>query len=169
VAGVDGRPADQRVERYEREPLDNLATVTSGDLIEVELIVESRNDYEYLIFEDKKAAGFEPVEVRSGYFPNDLGAYMELRDERVSFFVRSLPRGRHSLRYRLRAEIPGRFSALPAVAWGMYAPELQGNSDEMKLSVEDETSRSLSISIGFNSRPTASPTPPFPRASPNGD
>ena len=35
-----------------------------------------------------KAAGFEPVEVRSGYNGNDMGAYMELRDERVSFFVR---------------------------------------------------------------------------------
>ena len=41
---------------------------------------------------------------------------MELRDERVSFFVRRLARGKHSLSYRLRAEIPGRFSALPTKA-----------------------------------------------------
>ena len=63
-----------------------------------------------------KAAGFEPVEVRSGYNGNDLGAYMELRDERVCFFVRTLARGKHSGRYRLRAEIPGKFHALPARA-----------------------------------------------------
>jgi len=35
----------------------------------------------------------------------------------------------------MRAEIPGKFSALPTVGYGMYAPELKGNSDEMKLSI----------------------------------
>jgi uncharacterized protein YfaS (alpha-2-macroglobulin family) len=89
------------------------------------------------MFEDMKAAGFEPVDVRSGYNGNALGAYMELRDERVCFFTRMLPRGRHSVAYRLRAEIPGKFSALPTRASAMYAPELQANSDEMKIGIED--------------------------------
>ncbi len=44
-------------------------------------MIDSKNDYEYLIFEDMKAAGFEPVEVQSGYNGNDLHAYMELRDK----------------------------------------------------------------------------------------
>ena len=100
----------------------------SGDLVEVELEIDSKNDYEYVLFEDMKAAGFEPVEVRSGYGGNALGAYMELRDNRVSFFMHELPRGKHSVSYRLRAEIPGRYSALPARASAMYAPELKGNS-----------------------------------------
>ena len=84
-----------------------------------------------------KAAGFEPVEVRSGYNGNDMGAYMELRDERVCFFVRALARGKHSVSYRMRAEIPGKFSALPTRAGAMYAPELKANSDEIKLRIED--------------------------------
>jgi hypothetical protein len=84
-----------------------------------------------------KAAGFEPVEQRSGYNGNSLGAYMELRDNRATFFVRWLARGKHSVSYRLRAEIPGQFSALPAVASAMYAPELKGNSDEQKLKISD--------------------------------
>ena len=103
----------------------------------MELLIESKNDYEYVIFEDMKAAGFEAVEVRSGYTRNGLGAYTEFRDNRVSFFVRRLARGNHSISYRLRAEIPGKFSALPAHAYAMYAPELKGNSDEIKLIVED--------------------------------
>ena len=94
----------------------------SGELVEVELEIDSKNDYEYLVFEDYKAAGFEPVEVRSGYNGNDLGAYVEFRDERVAFFARTLARGKHSVSYRLRAEIPGRFHALPARAQAMYAP-----------------------------------------------
>jgi uncharacterized protein YfaS (alpha-2-macroglobulin family) len=55
----------------------------------------------------------------------------------VCFFVRSLARGKHSIAYRMRAEIPGKFSALPTRASAMYAPELKGNSDEIKLAIED--------------------------------
>lgn len=137
VAGSRGQVTDQKVEKYEREPLANLDRLKSGDLVEIELVIESKNDYEYLVFEDMKAAGFEPVDVRSGYGGNDMGAYMELRDERVAFFVRALARGKHSLSYRMRAEIPGRFSALPTRAYAMYAPELKANSDEIKLQIED--------------------------------
>ena len=62
---------------------------------------------------------------------------MELRDNRVSLFVAHLARGRHSVRYRMRAEIPGSFSALPTVGYAMYAPELRGNSDEIKVKIGD--------------------------------
>jgi uncharacterized protein YfaS (alpha-2-macroglobulin family) len=62
---------------------------------------------------------------------------MEVRDDRTCFFVRVLARGKHSISYRMRAEIPGYFSALPAKASAMYAPELKGNSDEIKLGIVD--------------------------------
>lgn len=142
--GSRGQPLEQRVEKYRREPLQDLSSVVSGQLIEIELVIDSKNDYEYLIFEDFKAAGFEPVENRSGYNGNDLGAYVEFRDERVAFFVSHLARGKHSVRYRLRAEVPGKFSALPAQGTAMYAPELRANSDEIKLNVEDTPTVSLS-------------------------
>ncbi|MCA9219691.1 MAG: hypothetical protein KDA71_05150 [Planctomycetales bacterium] len=137
VEGERGQPVDQRVEKYRREKLDNLDMLKSGELVEIELEIDSKNDYEYIMFEDMKAAGFEPVELRSGYSNNGLGAYMELRDNRVTFFVRWLARGKHSIAYRMRAEIPGKFSALPTKAEAMYAPELKANSDEIKLRIED--------------------------------
>ncbi len=137
AAGSRGQVLTKQVEKYDRRPLETLDTVQSGDLVEVELTIDAKNDYEYLLFEDMKAAGCEAAEVRSGYYGQPLGAYMELRDERVCFFVRSLPRGTHSLSYRLRAEVPGRFTALPTRASAMYAPELKANSDEMKLQIED--------------------------------
>jgi uncharacterized protein YfaS (alpha-2-macroglobulin family) len=52
--------------------------------------------------------------------------------------VRLLGRGTHSVSYRLRAEIPGAFSALPTRASAMYAPELRANSDEIKLRIVDK-------------------------------
>jgi uncharacterized protein YfaS (alpha-2-macroglobulin family) len=137
VPGSRGQPTEQKVEKYERTELPNLAQLKSGDLVEVELEIDSKNDYEYMIFEDPKASGFEPLLVRSGYHANDLGAYMELRDEKVCFFARQLARGKHSISYRLRAEVPGQFSALPTQVYAMYAPELKGNSDEIKLVIED--------------------------------
>lgn len=140
VAGGHGQVVSARVEKYKRLPLADLTQVQSGKLIEVELIIESKNDYESLLIEDMKAAGFEPVDLRSGYTGNELGAYVEFRDERVCFFVHRLSQGKHSVSYRLRAEQPGQFSALPARITGMYAPELKANSDEFKTIVMDAPS-----------------------------
>jgi hypothetical protein len=137
VAGGQGQVLHQQVEKYRRVALADLSAVTSGQLVEIELEIQSKNDYEYLIFEDMKPAGFEPVDLRSGYTGNALGAYTEFRDNRVVFFVGRLARGSHSVSYRMRAEIPGRFSALPTRASAMYAPELKANSDELKLNVEE--------------------------------
>ena len=108
-----GQAIDQKRAKLKRVLLKSGDEVKSGDLIEVELGIDSKNDYEYLVFEDWKAAGMEAEEVRSGYNPEGLGAYMELRDEKVSLFVQYLPRGRHNLSYRLRAEIPGQIQCPP--------------------------------------------------------
>ncbi|MCA9087361.1 MAG: alpha-2-macroglobulin, partial [Planctomycetaceae bacterium] len=137
VQGDRGQVIDQKALKYDRVELPNLSEVTSGDLIEIELEIDSKNDYEYVVFEDFKAAGCEPVDVRSGYTRDGLGAYVEFRDEKVAFFLRTLARGKHSVSYRLRAETPGKFSALPTNGYAMYAPELKANSDEMKLRIAD--------------------------------
>jgi len=137
VQGDRGQVVSQQVAKYKRIPLEDLRSVTSGDLIEVEMVIDSKNDYEYLLLEDHKPSGFEPDDQRSGYVFEGLTAYRELRDDRVSFFLTNLARGQHSINYRLRAETPGKVSALPATIEGMYAPELVGNSDEFKLEVND--------------------------------
>ena len=134
---TSGRPLSQQVERYRRVDVPNLGQVQSGDLIEVELTLASKSDYEYLVIEDPKGAGFEPVEVRSGYNGNPLGAYVEYRDEQVRMYVRNLARGERTVRYRLRAETPGEFAALPTQVRAMYAPGLRGNSDEVRVRVNE--------------------------------
>lgn len=124
--------------RYERTPLQDGDRLASGDLLEVELQLQSKNDYEYLIFEDMKPSGCEAVELRSGGRA-DLGLWsnMELRDEKVAFFLSSLPQGRRTLTYRLRAEIPGRFHALPTNGYAMYAPEIRTLSQEATFTIQD--------------------------------
>ena len=66
-----------------------------------------------------------------------LVANVELRDEKVVFFIGLLARGEHVLRYKLRAETPGEFHALPTKGFAMYAPEVKAISDEMRLRVSD--------------------------------
>ena len=146
TAGTSGQVVSHKVEKYKRIPLKSGDTLTSGDLVEVELHFHSKNDYEYLMFNDWKPAGLVNIEVRSGYTSNNsadgthtgINAYMEVHREKTSFFVRQLARGESSLSYRLRAEIPGTFSALPTQAEAMYAPELRANSDEIKINVTDQ-------------------------------
>ena len=137
VPGTAGQVVSAEVEKYDRVPLANEATVRSGDLIEVELTLTSKNDYEQLVVEDPRVAGMEPVDVRSGYNSNALGAYVEYRDTATLFYVRRLARGSHSVSYRLRAEAPGEYRALPAQARGMYAPELRANSEGIRLTIEE--------------------------------
>ena len=137
VPGGRGQALKQSRLVYDRQPLAHLGELTSGDLVEIELEIESKNDYEYLVFEDPKAAGFEPVDRQSGYTGGYPSVYRQLRDDRVAFFFRTLGRGRHSVSYRVRAEIPGRFSALPTLGSAMYAPELKANSDEIRLGIRD--------------------------------
>jgi len=138
VEGSEGQKLTERRLRYERVPLNDGDRVGSGDLIQVELRIKSDNDYTYLVFEDMKPAGCEPTQLRSGGKGQEgFWSYMELRDEKVVFFVDNIGRGEHLMRHRLRAEIPGVFHALPAVVQGMYVPELRGNSNEHVLQIED--------------------------------
>ncbi len=137
VPDANGQIARQQVERFRREPIADGGKVTSGDRVEVELVLESKNDYEYLILSDAKAAGFEVLDALSGYVGDrdEIRAYMEPRDRTVDFFIRALPRGRHVLRYQLRAESLGNFKALPATVEAVYAPELKGNSEDKRLEI----------------------------------
>jgi alpha-2-macroglobulin len=139
VPDATGRVVKQQVERFRREPLGDGARVASGDRIEVELVIESKNYYEYLMFSDAKAAGFEALDSLSGYVRGGAGfsAYMEPRDQTVDFFIRALPRGTNTLLYQLRAEAPGIYKALPATAEAMYAPELRANSEDIKLEISN--------------------------------
>ncbi|HVF09355.1 MAG TPA: hypothetical protein VNA16_01055, partial [Abditibacteriaceae bacterium] len=123
---------------YTRVPLKIGDQVTSGEQIEVVLKLTSKNTYDYLAFEDMKPAGCEPVELRSGgRWAGGLCANLELRDEKVVFFIGLLEQGQHVLRYKVRAETPGQFHALPTKGFAMYAPEVKAISDEMRLRIRD--------------------------------
>ncbi len=149
---------------FERRQLQEGQALKSGDRVEVILTLEAKNDLTYLMLEDLKPAGLESVGVQSGSGtparrlsraalqqrqasgvvqpPSDDYAmrrhvYRELRDRKVAFFVDRLEQGLWEIRYQMRAEVPGRFHALPVVAEAMYAPDIRANSREQRVEVRD--------------------------------
>jgi uncharacterized protein YfaS (alpha-2-macroglobulin family) len=165
-----GRPTLLKGYVYDEVPLEDGGSVKSGERVEVLLTVESKNDFEYLLFEDLKPAGLEAAQQKSGESmafvelktsevehsfgaenparlpdPNDparytgrrTGVHEELRDRKVAFFVDKLSQGIWEARYELRAEVPGRFHALPTLGQAMYVPEIRCNGREQRMSVEE--------------------------------
>lgn len=129
-----------KVLKHKKELLADNARVQAGQEIEVELTMKVANNYEYIMIEDPKVSGFEPVALKSGgQWEGGLCSNMELRDERVVFFVTWLQEGSHTLSYRVRAEVPGTLAGMPTRAVAMYAPRLGGTSDSWRVNVVDAT------------------------------
>lgn len=130
---------------YDRVPLLDHGTIQSGERVEVVVTIETKNDYEYLMFEDLKPAGLEAVELQSGtpLWATDTAknrtawVYQELRDRKVAMFIDHLAQGIWEIRYTLRAEVPGTFHALPLLGQAMYVPDIRANGAEVRLTVSE--------------------------------
>jgi hypothetical protein len=156
-----GRPTLLKGYVYDKEPLRDGESVKSGERVETLITIEAKNNYEYLVFEDLKPAGFEAVEIRSGeslyakelkqsaignrqssmqhagFTGRQRWVYQELRDRKVALFIDKLPEGVWEIRYDARAEVPGQFHALPVVGHAMYVPEIRCNGAEVRLRVDE--------------------------------
>lgn len=129
-----GRPSAEQAQA----PTEFGMPVDSGVRVRVDLEVTVNKAVEFVMIEDLKPAGLEAVLQKSG---PEVCAYActhaELRPDRVAMFLTELPVGKKKLSYELRAEVPGRFSALPARVEAMYAPEITATSDEFRFEVRD--------------------------------
>lgn len=138
LPGVNSSIVVAEQEAFMRTPITDGMAIASGSLVEVELLIQSKNDYEYILLEDRKPACLEPVDTQSGYmYEAGLMIYRELREQHVGLCIQQLPQGNYSIRYQLRSETPGVFDAPAAVLQGMYATELIGNSSNLKMRVVD--------------------------------
>ena len=113
-----------------RDLLKDGETIASGEQIEVEVTIEAENDFSYVAFRDPKPAGCEPVDQTSGGTWGGAWLYRELRDREVTFFADHLAQGKTTFTYRLRAESPGTFRALPHNGFAMYRPDVRCLSNE---------------------------------------
>ncbi|HAZ64701.1 MAG TPA: hypothetical protein DCZ72_13980 [Armatimonadetes bacterium] len=128
---------DKNERQTRREELLPGMSIASGEQIEVEVTIEAENDFSYVAFRDPKPAGCEPVDQLSGGTWSGAYMYRELHDEEVTFFADQLQQGTTTITYRLRAETPGVFRALPHNGFAMYRPDVRTLSDEAIITVAE--------------------------------
>ncbi len=111
-----------------------------GAFILVRLDTQTEETLHHVVIEDALPAGCRPVVgslegngiVHSGLETSAYG-------DRVRFFLPVLPEGRHTFSYLLRADIPGKFLAMPASAYLTHNPARWGQSsgEQITISAQD--------------------------------
>jgi uncharacterized protein YfaS (alpha-2-macroglobulin family) len=132
-------------------PID---TAKVGDVIRVKLTIIAPNDLHYLVVEDPLPAGCEALDLSlkttsAAYQDPQLTrqngrppywwyfAESELRDEKAVLFATYLGKGTYEYTYLIRSSIPGRFLAMPTLAYEMYFPDVFGRSDGGVFTIAD--------------------------------
>ncbi len=117
-------------------PVNAKNVIQTGDLVRVQIIIESDREMEYVHLKDMRASGFEPVSVLSGYkWKNGLGFYESVSDVATHFFMDRLPKGVFVFEYDLRANNAGDFSNGITTIQSMYAPEFSSHSKGMEVKI----------------------------------
>jgi uncharacterized protein YfaS (alpha-2-macroglobulin family) len=96
---------------------------TSGDVVRVVLKIKSDVPREYMMIEDPMPSNFRNMEGDIDY--SDTGWWWSktvVRDDRIAFFARWLPKGESTISYNMRAESPGLGGCLPTHIENMYDP-----------------------------------------------
>lgn len=104
-------------------------SMTVGDVVQVNLIIETKRDMDYVTVIDDRGACFEPSkQLPAPLFSEGIYFYRENRDAATNIFVNHLPKGVYRLSYELNVNNAGRFSAGVATIQSQYAPALTAHS-----------------------------------------
>lgn len=110
-----------------------------GDRVKVTIVLKADTDLQYVVVEDRRAAGLEPVEqLPAPMWSEGLCFYRENRDDRTNIFVNRMPRGSYILEYELFATVAGDFSSGVASAQSQYNPTVAAHSAGNALTIEGE-------------------------------
>jgi TonB-dependent SusC/RagA subfamily outer membrane receptor len=108
-----------------------------GDKVTVRLVISVKEDMEYVHLKDMRAAGFEPVDVLSGYeWEDGLGYYRSTKDAATHFFFDRINKGTYVLEYELRVNNAGEFSNGITTLQSMYAPEFSAHTKGDRVKIE---------------------------------
>ena len=93
---------------------------------------------DYVLIEDPFPAGCEVSErgsadevVEWGYWYSSV----DIRDSKIAFFARSVPKGVSVIEYNLRAKTHGSYHAMPTLLQGMYSPDMHAESAEDRVMI----------------------------------
>ncbi|CAA7197393.1 alpha-2-macroglobulin family protein [Chryseobacterium potabilaquae] len=113
----------------ELERLSNETPLKVGDKVTVRMILNTDRPMEFVHIKDMRAAGFEPVDVLSGYqWKNNLGYYQSTKDASTNFYIEYMPKGKYVFEYDYIANASGKFSNGITTMQNYYAPQMNSHT-----------------------------------------
>ena len=107
-----------------------------GDKVTVRMILNTDRNMEFIHLKDMRAAGFEPLDVISGYeWKNNLGYYQSTKDASTNFYIEYMPKGKYVFEYDYVANASGKFSNGITTLQNYYAPQMNAHTQGTKVTI----------------------------------
>lgn len=108
-----------------------------GQTVLVRLTIHATQPLSHILLEDSIPAGCEIIDRGEVSFDewNNWWVGQDIRDDRISFYLDELSKGKHVVDYQMRAGFTGTYSALPAQVFSMYDPAVRSTTAEMEFRV----------------------------------
>lgn len=109
-----------------------------GDKVTVRMILNTDRNMEFIHLKDMRAAGFEPLDVLSGYqWKNNLGYYQVTKDASTNFYIEYMPKGKYVFEYDYICNAAGTFSNGITTMQNYYAPQMNAHTQGTKVSISE--------------------------------
>lgn len=122
----------KKVKTVNGEELQKITSDTPlkvGDKVTVRMILNTDRAMEFIHIKDMRAAGFEPIDVLSGYqWKNNLGYYQSTKDASTNFYIQYMPKGKYVFEYDFTANASGKFSNGITTMQNYYAPQMNAHT-----------------------------------------
>ena len=122
----------------ELQKITENAPLKIGDKVTVRMILNTDRNMEFIHLKDMRAAGFEPVDVLSGYqWKNNLGYYQVTKDASTNFYIEFMPKGKYVFEYDYICNAAGTFSNGITTMQNYYAPQMNAHTQGTKVSIKE--------------------------------
>ena len=109
-----------------------------GDKVTVRMILNTDRNMEFIHLKDMRAAGFEPLNVISGYeWKNGLGYYQSTKDASTNFYIEYMPKGKYVFEYDYICNASGTFSNGITTLQNYYAPQMNAHTKGTKITISE--------------------------------
>ena len=131
----------KKIKTENGEELQKISSSTPlkvGDKVTVRMILNTDRNMEFIHLKDMRAAGFEPLDVISGYqWKNNLGYYQSTKDASTNFYIEYMPKGKYVFEYDLICNASGTFSNGISTLQNYYAPQMNAHTKGTKVSISE--------------------------------
>ncbi|WP_226064645.1 alpha-2-macroglobulin family protein [Kaistella polysaccharea] len=109
-----------------------------GDKVTVRMILNTDRNMEFIHLKDMRAAGFEPLNVISGYeWKNGFGYYQSTKDASTNFYIEYMPKGKYVFEYDYICNASGIFSNGITTLQNYYAPQMNAHTKGTKVTITE--------------------------------